>query len=147
MMVDNYKVVKEFGCAKVGEILRLIENEYILSESIDDANYYEHRSICVSPEVIKELVRDGFVVPLEPVVDNKDKAKADNTTDNLAKDTIIKALSYISQLKNTYNQRKNAMEKRNMEGKVQACVKLEHDTVYFNLMKVLNKLESILKNE
>ena len=55
-----------------------------------------------------------------------------------------KWFNIIAQLKNTYNQRKNNIEKKYQEGKIQTCVKVEHDTVYFNMMKLLNKLEAII---
>ena len=38
----------------------------------------------------------------------------------------------------------NNSDKVNEAGKMPTCQKVEHDTVYFNLMKVLNKFESII---
>ena len=36
------------------------------------------------------------------------------------------------------------VEEKYEAGKMPTCQKVEHDTVYFNLMKVLNKFESII---
>lgn len=94
-------------------------------------NYYSQ--VAVSCDTIEEYAKSGLVEPIENVtVESNDEKK------------IKQIRTIIAQLKNTYNQRKNNIEKKYQEGKIQTCVKVEHDTVYFNMMKLLNKLEAII---
>lgn len=134
-MITEYKVIKPFGVLKSGDILTLEDGMYTFSDekSSDSENYYSQVNVAVSCDMIEEYAKSGLVEPIEnATVESKDESK------------IKQIRTIIAQLKNTYNQRKNNIEKKYQEGKIQTCVKVEHDTVYFNMMKLLNKLETII---
>lgn len=141
-MVKEYKVIKPFGALKTGDILTLDNKMYTFSsmnsyftdeKSADAENYYSQVSVAISSNIMEEYAKSGLVEPIENVtVESSDENK------------IKQIRTIIAQLKNTYNQRKNNIEKKYQEGKIQTCVKVEHDTVHFNMMKLLNKLETII---
>lgn len=134
-MITEYKVIKPFGVLKSGDILTLDNDMYTFSDekSADAENYYSQVSVAISSNIMEEYAKSGLVEPIENVtVESSDENK------------IKQIRTIIAQLKNTYNQRKNNIEKKYQEGKIQTCVKVEHDTVYFNMMKLLNKLEAII---
>ena len=125
-MITEYKVIKPFGVLKSGDILTLDNDMYTFSDekSSDSQNYYSQVNVAVSCDMIEEYAKSGLVEPIENVtVESNDEKK------------IKQIRTIIAQLKNTYNQRKNNIEKKYQEGKIQTCVKVEHDTVYFNMMK------------
>lgn len=132
----EYEVIKPFSYLKEGDILVYKDGSYIFEREIPNDNFHSYTKIVLSESLIKEYEQAGLV----KAISSKEEAKSLNAQDN----KLNKISSLICQLKNSYNQRKNNIEKKYKEGKLQTCVKVEHDTVYFNLMKVLNKIESII---
>lgn len=136
-MIKQYKVIQPIGVLEVGDVLTYdtATELYSFEQHINEDNYSSVRSVDLSPSMVEEYAKSGLVQAVE--TENK-CCKCDCTGK-------LKQLStLISQLKNTYNQRNETMKKKYDEGKIQTCVKVEHDTVYFNMMKLLNKLESII---
>ena len=120
-MITEYKVIKPFGVLKSGDILTLDKDMYTFSDekSSDSQNYYSQVNVAVSCDMIEEYAKSGLVEPIENVtVESNDEKK-------------------IRQIR-------TIIAKKYQEGKIQTCVKVEHDTVYFNMMKLLNKLEAII---
>lgn len=137
-MVKQYRVIQDFNHLKADSVLNLEEGVYVYTEECDDTDngYYSKQCVTISPEVADEYARAGI---LEAVEDQKREC-CDCAVNNKLKSIA----TLIKQLKNTYNQRKENVEKKYSEGKIQTCVKVEHDTVYYNLMKLLNKFEEII---
>ena len=135
-MIKEYKVISDIiDTLNEGDILKYNPNtnEYFFTDkgNYPEAGYSYSRYVSLSSNVVEEYAKQGFLEAVEEkneVSDTKDK----------------KLLTEIKRLQNKYNQRKDAVEKKYNEGKLPTCQKVEHDTVYFNLMKVLNKLESII---
>ena len=129
--MKQYKVIKEFGCAQKGDVLQ--ENEeglFELNETCDCNDCYSSRSICISSDIADTLLSASFLEEVEEVNSCCDKAK--------------EALDYINKLIEQYeNDHESLMEEYN-EGNLPQCVKVEADTVYFNLNKVLNAIKTIL---
>lgn len=128
----KYKVIKDFGSAKKGDVLvnsiddpQVFTMEYSDGDS-DNCTYY--RSMSISDDIADLYVEEGY---LEEVEDNK-STKVVDLIDNL-----------VDQYDKDY---KEVMDKYS-EGKVPPCVKLEAETVYYNLTKVLNKIKEELINE
>lgn len=134
----EYEVIKPLSYSsllKEGDILVYKDGSYVFEKEKSNNNFHAHTKVVLGESLINEYEQAGLI----KAVSAKDKSESSNTQDKLNKIS-----SLISQLKNSYNQRKNSIEKKYKEGKLQTCVKVEHDTVYFNLMKVLNKIESII---
>lgn len=135
-MIKEYKVISDIiDTLNEGDILKYNPNtnEYFFTDkgNYPEAGYSYSRYVSLSSNVAEEYAKQGFLEAVE------EKNEVSDTK-------IKKLLTEIKRLQNKYNQRKDAVEKKYNEGKMPTCQKVEHDTVYFNLMKVLNKLESII---
>ena len=127
-----YKVIKEFGCAQKGDVLH--ENEeglFELNVECDCSDCYSSRSICISSDIADTLATAGYLEEFEEEVICP-IAKL-NEISNFVETKIEQYTSDHEALTAQYN-----------EGDVPQCVKVEADTVYFNLIKVLNKIKDII---
>lgn len=129
--MKQYKVIKEFGCAQKGDVLK--ENEeglFELSVECDCADMYCSRSICISADIANTLVSAEFLEEFEEV--EPEDAR------------IVKVLKFCNEKIEQYTADHEALIAQYNEGEVPQCVKVEADTVYFNLIKVLNKIKDII---
>ena len=129
--MKQYKVIKEFGCAQKGDVLK--ENEeglFELSVECDCADMYCSRSICISADIANTLVSAEFLEEFEEV--DADCIK------------VVKVLEFCNEKIEQYTADHEALIAQYNEGEVPQCVKVEADTVYFNLIKVLNKIKDII---
>lgn len=129
--MKQYKVIKEFGCAQKGDVLK--ENEeglFELSVECDCDDMYCSRSICISSDIANTLVSAEYLEELEEV-------EADCTK-------VVKVLEFCNEKIEQYTADHEALIAQYNEGEVPQCVKVEADTVYFNLIKVLNKIKDII---
>lgn len=133
-MITEYKVIKPFGCAEVDDVFSYNkENEnFIMSSEKTTDNTYSAKSMVISAKVIDNYTKAGLLSPTK-------EDKIDNNSDK-----VKKLYTEIKRLQNKHNQRNKVVEEKYEAGKMPTCQKVEHDTVYFNLMKVLNKFESII---
>lgn len=133
-MITEYKVIKPFGCAEVDDVFSYNkENEnFIMSSEKTTDNTYSAKSMVISAKVIDNYTKAGLLSPTK-------EDKIDNNSDK-----VKKLYTEIKRLQNKYNQRNKVVEEKYEAGKMPTCQKVEHDAVYFNLMKVLNKFESII---
>lgn len=129
--MKQYKVIKEFGCAQKGDVLK--ENEeglFELSVECDCADMYCSRSICISADIANTLVSAEFLEEFEEVEEEDAR--------------IVKVLGFCNEKIEQYTADHEALIAQYNEGEVPQCVKVEADTVYFNLIKVLNKIKDII---
>lgn len=129
--MKQYKVIKEFGCAQKGDVLK--ENEeglFELNVECDCADMYCSRSICISADIANTLVSAEFLEEFEEV-------EADCLK-------VVKVLEFCNEKIDQYTADHEALIAQYNEGEVPQCVKVEADTVYFNLIKVLNKIKDII---
>lgn len=132
--MKEYKVIKEFGCAQKGDVLQ--ENEEGLFELSMECNCddcYCSRSICISSDVADTLVHAGFLAEIEEEV-----------ISDAAVDKLNAVLDMCEGLLDQYKNDHAALIEQYNEGDVPQCVKVEADTVYFNLTKVLNKIVEMI---
>ena len=127
-----YKVIKEFGCAQKGDILN--ENEEGLFELSVECNCddcYCSRNICISSDIADTLATAGYLEEFEEEVKCP-----------IAK--LNEVLNFVETKIEQYTEDHEALTAQYNEGDVPQCVKVEADTVYFNLIKVLNKIKDII---
>jgi hypothetical protein len=127
-----YKVIKEFGCAQKGDVLH--ENEeglFELNVECDCSDCYSSRSICISSDIADTLATAGYLEEFE--------------------EGVICPIAKLNEISNfvetkieQYTADHEALTAQYNEGDVPQCVKVEADTVYFNLIKVLNKIKDII---
>lgn len=136
-MVLKYKVINPFASAKAGDVFTR-DNEtgsYIMKYDTSDVNFSSSRMMCVTENVMRNYAKKGYLKEVEVV----DTEKEQN-----CKDKIEKLRTFILSLKNTYTQRNESMQKKYEAGKIPTCQKVEHDTVHFNLMKLLDNIYQII---
>lgn len=136
-MVLKYKVINPFASAKAGDVFTR-DNEtgsYIMKYDTSDVNFSSSRMMCVTENVMRNYAKKGYLKEVEIV----DTEKEQN-----CKDKIEKLRTFILSLKNTYTQRNESMQKKYEAGKIPTCQKVEHDTVHFNLMKLLDNIYQIV---
>lgn len=132
--MTKYKVIKDFGSARKGDVLTNSAEDpqvFTMECSAGDikSDNYSYRSMSISDDIADLYAEEGY---LEEVKDNTNVTK-----------TVELINTLIKKYESDY---KEVMDKYN-EGKVQPCVKVEAETVYFNLTKVLNKVREELTNE
>lgn len=128
-----YKVIKEFGCAQKGDVLH--ENEeglFELNVECDCSDCYSSRSICISSDIAATLALAGYLEEFEERVVS------------IAEDKLSEVLNFVDEKIEQYTADHEALTEQYNEGDVPQCVKVEADTVYFNLIKVLNKIKDII---
>lgn len=139
----TYKVIKDFGNARKGDIFKEVIDEdvfmnpypvYVMERIEGEDNISDSRehyikswiSMELSKEMVDAYVKSGFLLPEE--------AEKTSKTDTI--------LEYIDTLIDTYNNDYSNMLKDFKNGDVQPCVKVEAETVYHNLIKVLNSIKA-----
>ena len=128
-----YKVIKEFGCAQKGDVLH--ENEeglFELNVECDCSDCYSSRSICISSDIADTLATAGYLEEFEEMIVS------------IAEDKLSEVLNFVEEKIEQYTADHEALTAQYNEGDVPQCVKVEADTVYFNLIKVLNKIKDII---
>ena len=132
--MKTFKVIKEFGCAQKGDVLH--ENEeglFELNVECDCNDCYSSRSICISSDIADTLALAGY---LEEAVEM--------TSVSIARDKLEEVLNFVEEKIEQYTADHEALTAQYIEGDVPQCVKVEADTVYFNLNKVLNHLKNMI---
>mgnify|MGYP000395819169 CR=1 FL=1 len=127
--MKEYKVIKAFACAKKGDILSYNEDSELWEFDIKDGS--TQRFMCMDEETAESFVEEGNLLIL------KDEAESicshQQKFDDLRK--------FIDVLISQYTEDNNAVAEKYADGEIQPCVKVEADTVYYNLIKVLNRIK------
>lgn len=129
-----FKVIKPFNNAIKGDVFycdpdydedvyQLERNE--MKDNIQTTVYME-----MTKEIIDEFVKQGYLVEC----DEEDEIVDEPTG-------LEKVLNYVDSLINQYAADYNNMLKSFEDGDIQPCVKVEAETVYYNLNKVLNSIK------
>lgn len=136
--MKTYKVIKEFGCAQKGDMLN--ENEEGLFELSVECNCddcYCSRSVCISADIADTLAHAGYLEEFE-------EHTWQNEIVSEIEMKLAKLADFVDEKIEQYEQDHEALIAQYNEGDVPQCVKVEADTVYFNLIKVLNKIKEII---
>ena len=97
--MKQYKVIKEFGCAQKGDVLK--ENEeglFELSVECDCNDCYSSRSVCISSDIANTLAHAGYL----------EEAK-EMTTVSIAEDKLEEVLNFIDEKIEQYEQDHEAL--------------------------------------
>lgn len=146
----TYKVIKDFGNARKGDIFKEVIDEdvfmnpypvYVMERIEGEDNISDSRehymkswiSMELSKEMVDAYVKSGFLLAEN---DKDEEVKVSNG--NKLTDISV----YVDMLINTYTNDYNNLLKDFEDGNVQPCVKVEAETVYHNLIKVLNSVKA-----
>ena len=129
-----FKVIKPFNNAIKGDIFYCDpdydENVYELERNEIKDNIQTTVYMEMTKEIIDEFVKQGYLVEC----DEEDEIVDEPTG-------LEKVLNYVDSLINQYTEDYNNMLKSFEDGDIQPCVKVEAETVYYNLNKVLNAIK------
>ena len=131
--MKTFKVIKEFGCAQKGDILH--ENEeglFELNVECDCTDCHCSRSICISSDIADTLVLAGYLEEFEEV------------TESTAETKLRELSEHITELLEQYEIDHNILCDQYNEGDLPQCIKVEADTVYFNMTKVLKHIQDFI---
>lgn len=131
--MKQYKVIKDFESLKKGDTFIELEdgNFELTKEVATDTVYYKY-SMIVDPSTIETLNEGGFLLD---EVAKQDSACCEK----------LNALNeYIDEMIKTYDEDYDSLMQEYEEGNVQPCVKVEAETVHYNLVKVLKHLKDYI---
>lgn len=140
--MEGYKVIKEFSFAEKGDVFTKVEdlNLWELQKSETKPEMETYTSMAFDSSTMDELAKKDYVIWFS------EEAEEDDNEDECERccDKLEKVKEYVNTLIDTYTKDYNELMKDYNEGNVQQCVKVEAETVYRNLNKVLNSIKDLL---
>lgn len=127
-MMSDYKVIKDCGLLKKGD--RLFWDESLEAYTLDESKEGYERSIMINDKLAEDLCKEGFLTTVA-------------TDKTVIEDTVEFIGNLVGQYKDDLLEVQNKFEK----GEVQPCVKVESETVLYNLIKLANSIKGKLENE
>lgn len=133
--MKNYKVIKEFASAQKGDMLTYNEDTNLYEFSMTTENDSEKcsRYICMDEETAEEFVESGNLLVIE-----------DENEELSAIDKLCALSDLVDTLEAQYKKDHDALVEAYNNQEIPICVKVEADTVYFNMNQILKKVKEII---
>ena len=133
--MKNYKVIKEFASAQKGDMLTYNEDTNLYEFSMTTENDGEKcsRYICMDEETAEEFVESGNLLVIE-----------DENEELSAIDKLCALSDLVDTLEAQYKKDHDALVEAYNNQEIPTCVKVEADTVYFNMNQILKKVKEII---
>jgi hypothetical protein len=133
--MKNYKVIKEFASAQKGDMLTYNEdtNLYEFSMTTENDNEKCSRYMCMDEETAEEFVESGNLLVIE-----------DENEELSAIDKLCALSDLVDTLEAQYKKDHDALVEAYNNQEIPTCVKVEADTVYFNMNQILKKVKEII---
>lgn len=133
--MKNYKVIKEFASAQKGDMLTYNEdtNLYEFNMTTENDNEKCSRYMCMDEETAEEFVESGNLL----VIEDQDKEIS-------AIDKLCALSDLIDTLETQYKKDHDDLVEAYNNQEIPTCVKVEADTVYFNMNQILKKVKEII---
>ena len=133
--MKNYKVIKEFASAQKGDMLTYNEdtNLYEFGMTTENDNEKCSRYMCMDEETAEEFVESGNLL----VIEDEDKEIS-------AIDKLCALSDLVDTLEAQYKKDHDALVEAYNNQEIPTCVKVEADTVYFNMNQILKKVKEII---
>lgn len=141
-MNDAYKVIKPFGCAKIGDIFNFDsdDREFVMEDTRTTKKGTNSRFMSINEEYADALVKGGNLEPYGSEITETEE----ETLPTIAELKLIALEAFINDCKTKYESNLDKVRKDFEEGKIQPCLKLESETVNQNLLKLINAIQQIL---
>jgi hypothetical protein len=135
IIMKNYKVIKEFASAQKGDMLTYNEDTNLYEFSMTTENDSEKcsRYICMDEETAEEFVESGNLLVIE-----------DENEELSAIDKLCALSDLVDTLEAQYKKDHDALVEAYNNQEIPTCVKVEADTVYFNMNQILKKIKEII---
>ena len=129
--MKEYKVIKAFASALKGDTLSFDEEQglYIMTVKEGDGGRY----MAMDEECADSFVDKGYLMGY--VVEEEGCNCCEK---------IDEVLEFIEDATNIYTKDYDSMMEKYNNQEIPACVKVEAETVYFNMCKLLNKIKEII---
>lgn len=124
----EYTFKRDFGFFKENDVLTWSEELNAFTMDVKDENGF--RSAMLDERTAEDMYNEGI---LSVGIESNSK--------------IDKTVEFIDTLLDTYAKDYEEIKKKADKGEVQPCVKVEAETVYYNLTKVLTRIKDELTNE
>ena len=133
--MKNYKVIKEFASAQKGDMLTYNEdtNLYEFSMTTENDNEKCSRYMFMDEETAEEFVESGNLL----VIEDEDKEIS-------AIDKLCALSDLVDTLEAQYKKDHDDLVEAYNNQEIPTCVKVEADTVYFNMNQILKKVKEII---
>ena len=131
----KYKVVEDFGSLIKGDILEQRGDVYVLEERINIDGYTSYRYAEFDKEALDEEVSSGRIITIE------DEPEDENTK------RLNDAINLLNELDKKYYEDYTKLMEEYEKGDVPTCLKVEAETVYENLGKLVNAIRNTLEGE
>lgn len=125
----KYKVVEETGSLRKGDVLEQDGNMWVLREETENS----YREIVISKEIVDALYEQGSLLAEEECESCEDCCNA-----------LDKVRTFVDEKLEQYKQDYNNMMEAYENQDIPACVKVEAETVYYNMTKVLNAVKNLM---
>lgn len=137
--MEGYKVIKDFSFAEKGDVFTKVEelNLWELQKSEIESESEVHTTIVFDSSTMEELANKDYVIWYSEDTEGENDCEC-------CYDKLEKVKEYVNTLIDTYAKDYNELMQDYNEGNVQQCVKVEAETVYHNLNKVLNSIKDLL---
>lgn len=133
----KYKVVNDFGSLVKGDVIEERNGNYVFEERVNIDGFTSYRYAEFDKEAIDEEVNEGNLIELQEI----DPFYSEN--DKRVEDT----LALLDTLDKKYCDDYNKLMEEYKQGNVPSCLKVEAETVYENLGKLVNTIKKSLKGE
>lgn len=139
--MEGYKVIKEFGSAKEGDVFTKVDGleglwDFQKTIQLDDAETFV--SMTFDSSTMNSLEEKGYVVGYES------EEECDNCDNCCCNNKLRIVKEFVDESISTYTEDYEELMREYDKGNVQPCVKVEAETVYHNLIKVLNTIKGLL---
>lgn len=135
-MNKYYRVVKAFAALEKGDILTYNEDSELYEFEYEDDS--THRATYMDSNTIDEFVDEGYLLCFS------DEEDCECCGGCVIASKLEKINELAEDLLKQYESDHNEVVEKYSNQEIPTCVKVEADTVYFNLTKVLNKIKDII---
>lgn len=137
--MKQYKVVKEFGSARKGDVLSYDEDTKLFT--FDIAEDGDCRFMAMDEDTADKFAEDEYLLSFEDEL-NCDEYEDEENCEYYEK--LNKIDNLIQDLKKQYDADYIVIKDKYNNQEIPTCVKVEADTVYFNMNKILDKIANII---
>ena len=136
-MRTEYKVVKPFGCAKRDDIFKTEDGiEYVMESTKGNDSRY----MMITANYVLELVNGGNLKEWGEEI----KDETNTEEEYIPSNAELKLIALEAFLDDCAKKYQDNIQKVNEDYKIQPCVKVESETVNYNLLKFIKAVKQIL---
>lgn len=133
MKEKKYTAVNEFGCATDGDVFEQVHGTDMWHMHREEEGAIAE--MFLSKDIVQGLVETGYL------------AEVCEATKDQCAEKLESLLEFVDDKLKQYEEDRTAMLDSYNNQEIPTCVKVEAETVYYNMTKVLNKVKEIITNE